>query len=227
MAQLMPLPLTVSCFTKIQIGFTFLVPAHLGSPGKRVEQVCVLFYWCCPRSMRSIIFVMVRCPSVCLSLHGSRPANLLLQVCCCGPSGQEILINCCTTITRQQQRAVPHCQHTYEAEQRLCCCFTCAFQPPLLNRVQSGNQLNQLAEKLLASQLPSTSTAPANDAPSAAKPTRPVSVTATKQSTADITSMSLASLFENTESGQFGLGFGSGGLLGLRGAMPKMPSFRV
>jgi len=28
MAQLMPLPLTVSCFSKIQIGFTFLVPAH-------------------------------------------------------------------------------------------------------------------------------------------------------------------------------------------------------
>ena len=31
---LMPLLLTVSCFSKIQIGFTFLVPAHLGSPGK-------------------------------------------------------------------------------------------------------------------------------------------------------------------------------------------------
>ena len=30
MAQLMPLPLTVSCFSKIQIGFTFLVPAHRG-----------------------------------------------------------------------------------------------------------------------------------------------------------------------------------------------------
>jgi len=45
MAQLMPLPLTVSCFSKIQIGFTFLVPAHLGSPGKRaVERVCVLTY---------------------------------------------------------------------------------------------------------------------------------------------------------------------------------------
>ena len=28
MAQLMPLPLTVSCFSKIQIGFTFLVPAR-------------------------------------------------------------------------------------------------------------------------------------------------------------------------------------------------------
>ena len=37
MAQLMPLSLTVltvSCFSKIQIGFTFLVPAHPGSPGK-------------------------------------------------------------------------------------------------------------------------------------------------------------------------------------------------
>jgi len=42
MAQLMPLPLTVSCFNKIQIGFTFLVPAHMGSPGKRaVKWVCV------------------------------------------------------------------------------------------------------------------------------------------------------------------------------------------
>jgi len=34
MAQLMPLPLSVSFFSKIQISFTFLVPAHLGSPGK-------------------------------------------------------------------------------------------------------------------------------------------------------------------------------------------------
>ena len=41
MAQLMPLPLTVSYF---QIGFTFLVPAHPGSPGKRAVKrvrVCV------------------------------------------------------------------------------------------------------------------------------------------------------------------------------------------
>ena len=42
MAQLMTLPLTVSCFSKIQIGFTFLVPAHPGSPGKKaVKWVCV------------------------------------------------------------------------------------------------------------------------------------------------------------------------------------------
>ena len=45
MAQLMPLPLTVSCFSKIQIGFTFLVPAHPGSPGQRaVKRVYVCMY---------------------------------------------------------------------------------------------------------------------------------------------------------------------------------------
>ena len=42
MVQLMPLPPTVSCFSKIQIGFTFLVPAHPGSPRQRaVKRVCV------------------------------------------------------------------------------------------------------------------------------------------------------------------------------------------
>jgi len=35
MAQLKPLPLTVSCFSTIQFGFAFLVPAHPGSPGKK------------------------------------------------------------------------------------------------------------------------------------------------------------------------------------------------
>ena len=36
--------LIVSCSSKIQIGFTFLVPAHLGNPGQRaVKRVCVLF----------------------------------------------------------------------------------------------------------------------------------------------------------------------------------------
>ena len=47
MAQPMPLPLTVSCFSKIQTGFTFLVPAHPGSPGKTAVKrlrvrVCVV-----------------------------------------------------------------------------------------------------------------------------------------------------------------------------------------
>jgi len=67
MAQLMSLPLTVSCFSKIQIGFTFLVLAHTGSPGQRtVKRVCVVqktkrlssklkqFYYC--KSCNSTIF---------------------------------------------------------------------------------------------------------------------------------------------------------------------------
>jgi len=53
MAQLLSLPLTVSRFSEIQIGFTFLVPADLGSPGKRaVKRVCVC-YLVAKKRMRS------------------------------------------------------------------------------------------------------------------------------------------------------------------------------
>ena len=46
-----PADSTVSCFSKIQISFTFLVPAHLGSPVKRaVKWMCV-------------------CVSICLYVH--------------------------------------------------------------------------------------------------------------------------------------------------------------
>jgi len=42
MAQLMLLPLTISCFSKIQIGFTYLVLTHPGSPGQRaIKRLCV------------------------------------------------------------------------------------------------------------------------------------------------------------------------------------------
>jgi len=43
MAQLRSPPLTVSCSSKIQIAFIFLVLAHLGSPGTRAVKtgVCV------------------------------------------------------------------------------------------------------------------------------------------------------------------------------------------
>ena len=47
MAQLMPLPLTVFFFCKIQIGLTFLVLAHPGSPGQRaVKRLCVCVCVC-------------------------------------------------------------------------------------------------------------------------------------------------------------------------------------
>jgi len=44
MAQLMPLPLTVSCSSKIQIGFTYLVPAYPGYPGKEAVKWLLLLY---------------------------------------------------------------------------------------------------------------------------------------------------------------------------------------
>ena len=43
-AQLMPLPLTVSCFSKILVGFIFLVPAHPGRPGKRAVKRVSLWH---------------------------------------------------------------------------------------------------------------------------------------------------------------------------------------
>ena len=66
MAQLMPLPLTVSRFCKIQIGFTFLVPAHPGSPGKgAVKRVCV----CVSVLMNAPICQTRKCPST-LNVNG-------------------------------------------------------------------------------------------------------------------------------------------------------------
>ena len=63
-AQLMALPLTVSYFSKIQIGFTFLVPAHLGSPGKGPLNVCVCVRACmracvreCARARACVLYV--------------------------------------------------------------------------------------------------------------------------------------------------------------------------
>ena len=91
MAQLMPLPLTVSCFSKIQIGFTFLVPAHLGSPGHRaVKRVCV----CLCNGLASVRqFVHWFVPSIdssngswrlCCSLPASAAdMDRLLRASCC------------------------------------------------------------------------------------------------------------------------------------------------
>jgi len=60
MAQLMPLPLTVSCFSKVQIGFTFLVPAHLGIPGKSaVKRVCVCVCSYCTLDAFSALMLLV------------------------------------------------------------------------------------------------------------------------------------------------------------------------
>ena len=93
MAQLMPLPLTVSCFSKIQIGFAFLVPAHPGSPGQRaIKNVCVCVCLLChcsdtvrTHSMQSRVYETVECPSVCLS-HRSTVACVTFASEC--PTGR-------------------------------------------------------------------------------------------------------------------------------------------
>jgi len=58
LAQLIPLTFTVSCFSKTQIGFTFLAPAHIGSPGQRaIKCVCA-------------------CVRACACVHNIKPSDL-------------------------------------------------------------------------------------------------------------------------------------------------------
>ena len=80
MAQLMPLPLTVSCFSKIQIGFTFLVPADLGSPRQRaVKRVCVCV-WVIPPGMK--VGVVGFCQQE--QWHDQSDLGPGLRAVCCG-----------------------------------------------------------------------------------------------------------------------------------------------
>ena len=72
-AQLMPLPLTVSCFSNIQIGFTFLVPAHVGSAGQRAA--CV-FLVLSTASLYRVIVERVTTSRQRRSLPPSRPCGL-------------------------------------------------------------------------------------------------------------------------------------------------------
>jgi len=62
-AQLMPLPLTVSCSSKIQIGFTFLVPAHPGCLGKGPLNGCPCVY-CVQLSLSRALMMVCVVPCV-------------------------------------------------------------------------------------------------------------------------------------------------------------------
>ena len=76
-AQLMSLPLTVSCFSKIQIGFTFLVPAHPGSLGKRAVKRRACVCACAPQLLydkqcsQEDFMLAVNVSVVCFELHFS------------------------------------------------------------------------------------------------------------------------------------------------------------
>ena len=58
MAQLMPLPLTVSSFSKVQIGLTYLVPAYWVVPDKGPLSVCVCVC-VCARALHLVMFILV------------------------------------------------------------------------------------------------------------------------------------------------------------------------
>ena len=79
MAQLMPLPLTVSCFSKIQIGLTFLVPAHLGSPRKRAVKWVRVYTDIAVRSLTCHTTVCVTLPNQSQRSRSSATANDVLS----------------------------------------------------------------------------------------------------------------------------------------------------
>ena len=90
MAQLMPLPLTVSCFSKIQIDFTFLVQADPGSPGK-IVCMCVC------------VCVRAACVRACVRVWYAEASNSTYQtsVClCCNRLYRATCIQCTETATR-------------------------------------------------------------------------------------------------------------------------------
>ena len=87
MAQLMPLLLTVSCYSNIQIGFAFLVPAQLGSPGKRaVKRVCV----CCPGLPRWVGIRKVKPIWISLEQEAVSSSGISWAICKSAPSSRQI-----------------------------------------------------------------------------------------------------------------------------------------
>ena len=124
MAQLMPLLLTVSCFSKIQIGFAFLVLAHLGSPGKGPLNRCVCVSCCsgltCVECVarRSCVARISQCTSVFTaeivrsSASGARRALLSSPSCVCtSASTLEPSPTRARTAT-DSSPAPPICRHT-------------------------------------------------------------------------------------------------------------------
>ena len=68
MAQRIPMPLTVSCFSKIQIGFTFLVPAQ---PDKGPLNGCVCVCAC----VRACVCVRVKSAALVAAVFVDFPKN--------------------------------------------------------------------------------------------------------------------------------------------------------
>ena len=89
MAQLMPLPLISSCSKKMQIGFTFLVPAYPGSPGQNPEScktvvVVVVMVWNLePTTSSSSFEFEFELARSFLSWCGPKPSSYLINILIC------------------------------------------------------------------------------------------------------------------------------------------------
>ena len=65
----------------------------------------ILYYWHCPHSMQTRDYVTARFPSVCMSVPPVCLLQLRAPVCCWGPGGEEISIDCCVAGAATPQRA--------------------------------------------------------------------------------------------------------------------------
>ena len=105
MAQLMPLPLNVSCFSKIQIAFTFLVPAYPASPRQlAVKQACACV---CPFTTISSVHINLHLvigsdSCLCLQLGLTTPISFSLNHSHCKFT--------CTASTSSQPDLLKHCK---------------------------------------------------------------------------------------------------------------------
>ena len=108
MAQLMPQPLTVSCSNKIQIGFTFLVPAYLGSPRQR-GAVCVCKVAFVSFCIRKWIWTWMKTELLSAVFTNIAGSELLQHAAYCGRHDKlrsfsicSILLSCVCRVARQQ-----------------------------------------------------------------------------------------------------------------------------
>ena len=105
MAQLMPLPLTVSCLSKVQIDFTFLVLAHPGSPPKRaVKRVCVF------RLFNILVIDVFRAGILVLLIHKLKLTSAY-YICNCNK-----VVACCV---------VTDIHYVHNAHINVCCSHLC------------------------------------------------------------------------------------------------------
>ena len=109
----MPL-LTVSCFSKIQIGFTFQVPAHPGSPGQRaVKWECV-----CVSSVFEDLQTFIRHSSELHSFLWMRTLRPHFWALACSSTQNVVLIPVCAVLTAHLSARANNAPHASRLDLR-------------------------------------------------------------------------------------------------------------